>query len=273
MYAQSSGKKLNLDYHKQRVEVADTLCRIETTVIPNKPVKNGKVTDVRFYTLEEYERIFGVSNPSDEYFDTIYYLYRVPTAVPPPADYGATPRQPLPVARRELLSVKTNVLFDFAYIPAGYNRFCPIPNIAVEYYPLHGHFTFGASLDFPWWKDYDAHKYMEVRNYQVEGRYYFESGDISRRPVGEGPAFRHWYLSAYVHTFIYSVCINASHGMGDFCHWFQSEYCGFCPSPVGSWHSAYFQRQQQAQEYRRIRVRLLFPVHGAFFPAEVGREP
>ena len=212
MYAQSNGKKLNLDYHKQRVEVADTLCRIDTTVIPNKPSKNGPVTDVRYYTLEEYERIFGASNPSDEYFDTIYYLYRVPTAVTPPADYGATPRQPLSAARRELLSVKTNVLFDFAYVPAGYNRFCPIPNIAVEYYPLHGHFTFGASFDFPWWKDYDAHKYMEVRNYQVEGRYYFESGDISRRPVGEGPAFRHWYLSAYVHTFIYSVCINASHG-------------------------------------------------------------
>ena len=77
MYAQSSGKKLNLDYHKQRVEVADTLCRIDTTVIPNKPVKNGKVTDVRFYTLEEYERILGVSNPSDEYFDTIYYLTSV----------------------------------------------------------------------------------------------------------------------------------------------------------------------------------------------------
>ena len=40
--------------------------------------------------------------------------------------------------------MKSNVLFDFAYVPAGYNRFCPIPNIAVEYYPLHGHFTFGA---------------------------------------------------------------------------------------------------------------------------------
>ena len=40
--------------------------------------------------------------------------------------------------RRELLSIKTNLLFDLAYMP-GYNRFCPIPNIAIEYYPIHGH--------------------------------------------------------------------------------------------------------------------------------------
>ena len=192
MYAQNSGEKLNLDYHKQIVEAADTLCRIDTAVIPNKPSKNGPVTDVRYYTLEEYERLFGLRNPSDEYFDTIYYVYCDmpvgPSSATVPAADGHSPsplcRRALP--RRELLSVKTNVLFDFAYIPAGYDRFCPIPNIAVEYYPLHGHFTFGASLDFPWWKDYDAHKYMEVRNYQVEGRYYFESGDISRRPVGGG---------------------------------------------------------------------------------------
>ena len=33
--------------------------------------------------------------------------------------------------RREFLSVKTNLLFDLAYMP-GYERFCPVPNIAVE---------------------------------------------------------------------------------------------------------------------------------------------
>ena len=42
--------------------------------------------------------------------------------------------------RREFMSIKTNVLFDFAYMP-GYDRFCPIPNVALEYYPKHGHFT------------------------------------------------------------------------------------------------------------------------------------
>ena len=32
--------------------------------------------------------------------------------------------------RRELLSIKTNLLYDFAYMP-GYDRFCPIPNVAI----------------------------------------------------------------------------------------------------------------------------------------------
>lgn len=45
---------------------------------------------------------------------------------------ATTPASALP--RREVLSVKTNVLFDFAYMP-GYDRFCPIPNVALEYYP------------------------------------------------------------------------------------------------------------------------------------------
>lgn len=66
--------------------------------------------------------------------------------------------------RREVLSVKTNLLFDFAYMP-GYDRFCPIPNVAIEFYPLHGHFTYGLSFDGPWWQHYDAHKYFQVRNY------------------------------------------------------------------------------------------------------------
>ena len=47
--------------------------------------------------------------------------------------------------RRELLSVKTNLLFYGVYMP-GYGKWCPIPNVAVEWYPLRGHFTVGASF-------------------------------------------------------------------------------------------------------------------------------
>ena len=68
------------------------------------------------------------------------------------------------VPRREYMSIKTNLLFDGAYMP-GYDRFCPIPNVAVEFYPLHGHFTYGASFDGPWWQHYDDHKYFKHRKY------------------------------------------------------------------------------------------------------------
>ena len=113
--------------------------------------------------------------------------------------------------RREFLSVKTNLLFDVAYVP-GYDRWCPIPNVAIEYYPKKGHFTFGASFDCPWWQDYDAHKYFQVRNYQVETRYYLRRGDLATNPPGEGAAFRGLYLQGYGNIGLFGVCFDADRG-------------------------------------------------------------
>ena len=128
------------------------------------------------------------------------------------------PRQeiiPLPFIskayRREWLSIKTNLLFDLAYMP-GYNRFCPIPNVAIEYYPLHGHFTYGASFDGPWWQDYDAHKYFQLRNYQLHARYYLQSGDVALRQPGKGAAFKGFYLSSYAHAYLYNICFGEKRG-------------------------------------------------------------
>lgn len=113
--------------------------------------------------------------------------------------------------RRELMSVKTNLLFDLAYMP-GYNRFCPIPNVAIEYYPLHGHFTYGASFDTPWWKHYSKHKYFQLRNYQVHTRYYLRRGDIEERKPGKGAAFKGFFFSAYAHAYLYNICFSEKRG-------------------------------------------------------------
>ena len=115
------------------------------------------------------------------------------------------------VPRRELLSVKTNLLFDLAYMP-GYDRFCPIPNVAVEYYPLHGHLTYGASFDGPWWQHYDAHKYFQLRNYQLHTRYYLRSGDVALRKPGDGAAFKGLFFSMYAQAFIYNICFGEKRG-------------------------------------------------------------
>jgi len=115
------------------------------------------------------------------------------------------------IPRREFLSVKTNVLLDVAYMP-GYNRWCPIPNVAVEYYPQQGHFTFGASVDFPWWKHYHKYKFFELRNYQLETRYYLRSGDVHHNPPGRGAAFRGWYLQGYAHGGLFLFCFNKDKG-------------------------------------------------------------
>ena len=113
--------------------------------------------------------------------------------------------------RRELMSVKTNLLFDLAYMP-GYNRFCPIPNVAIEFYPLHGHFTYGASFDGPWWKHYSKHKYFQLRNYQVHTRYYLRRGDIEERKPGKGAAFKGFFFSAYAHAYLYNICFSEKRG-------------------------------------------------------------
>ena len=119
--------------------------------------------------------------------------------------------EPDTIHRREFLSVKTNLLFYGVYMP-GYDRWCPIPNVAVEYYPKNGHFTFGASFDCPWWQDYDAHKYFQIRNYQVESRYYLRSGDMDANPPGQGPAFRGLYLQGYAHLGLFGICFDADRG-------------------------------------------------------------
>ena len=124
--------------------------------------------------------------------DTVYEDYRIP--------------------RREFLSVKTNLLFYGVYVPFGYDRYCPIPNVAIEYYPMHGHFTLGASLDFPWWIDYSKHKFFEVRNLQIEGRYYFRSGDISKNPPGKGAAFKGFYVQAYGHVGVFEIGLHVDRG-------------------------------------------------------------
>ena len=113
--------------------------------------------------------------------------------------------------RREYMSIKTNLLFDGAYMP-GYDRFCPIPNVAVEFYPLHGHFTYGASFDGPWWQNYDDHKYFQLRSYQLHTRYYLRSGEISKRLPGVGAAFKGFFVSAYAHAFLYNICFDENRG-------------------------------------------------------------
>ena len=140
----------------------------------------------------------------------------IPTPTAEPGDKS--------LQRRELLALKTNMLFYAAYIP-GYDRWCPIPNVALEYYPKRGHFTYGLSFDMPWWQDYDAHKFFQLRNYQIEARYYLRtsSADRSTAPAtttvhggspdrNTSPAFSGFYLQAYANAGLYGICFDADRG-------------------------------------------------------------
>lgn len=138
----------------------------------------------------------------------------IPVTVEPVVEVPTVPDdvEMIRLPRRELLSVKTNLLMDFAYMP-GYDRWCPLPNVAVEYYPLYGHFTYGLSVDFPWWRHYQDHKFFQVRNYQAEARYYLRSGSIDRgEQPGTKAAFSGLYLQAYAHAGLYGICFDIDRG-------------------------------------------------------------
>ena len=132
---------------------------------------------------------------------------------------GPTQERDTILPRRELLSLKTNLLFYAVYMP-GYGRWCPIPNVALEYYPRRGHLTYGLSFDMPWWQDYDAHKYFQLRNYQIETRYYLRSSSVpGGSPAGKAgkagkgaPAFQGLYLQAYAHGGLFGICFDADRG-------------------------------------------------------------
>jgi hypothetical protein len=150
----------------------------------------------------------------------------IEVVVPEPEVVIEEPQDAL-LYRRELLAVKTNLLLDFAYMP-GYDRWCPIPNVALEYYPKRGHFTYGFSFDMPWWQDYDAHKYFQLRNYQLETRYYLRPSNSNAQSsnlksqssnlksqssnLKSRPAFSGLYLQGYVHGGLFGICFDADRG-------------------------------------------------------------
>lgn len=137
-----------------------------------------------------------------------------PVPITVPATVAVEPEQP----RRELLAVKTNLLFDAAWVPQY--GFCPIPNIEVEYYPLRGHWTFGASFDMPWWQSsaYDSHtekstganhKFFQVRQYQLLARWYTHDG-------GSADGFHGLYFYPYVNLAVFGIGFKADKGwMGE----------------------------------------------------------
>lgn len=113
-----------------------------------------------------------------------------------------TPRQINDSVRRERLSLKTNLLQDVAYVPQY--GFAPIWNVQLEYYPLKGHWTYGASLDIPWWQNrQNVHKFFQIRNWQLEVRRYL---------FQESGSFRGWYAQAYVNAGKYGIGFSDTKG-------------------------------------------------------------
>lgn len=167
-----------------------------------------RATRIMAYDFKPWARLLDLSSSAFDYDPRALMPSVVPALTPHPK---ATSRY-----RRELLSIRTNLLEWGAYVPQY--GWCPMPNIGLAYYPRHGHWTFGASLDFPWWiGNTTNHKYFELNNYQFEARYYLRNSDKSYSdaqhtlPNGEA-AFQGWYLQGNVHAFLYQIGFSAKKG-------------------------------------------------------------
>lgn len=83
------------------------------------------------------------------------------------------------VARHEskpVLAFSTNLPYDIAYIPRY--GLTSIPSISLEYYPSkYGRWTAGADLEFPMWRHWESHRFMQIQNLTLNTRFYFKRGN------------------------------------------------------------------------------------------------
>ena len=115
-------------------------------------------------------------------------------------DSKEVPFVPLRLYRRHIIGIRTNLLYDFFYLPGHY--WAPSPNVQLEYYPLTGHFTANLGFTGPYWHHWSRQQFWQIRDYVLEGRYYF---------VGQGQ-FIGPYVSGYVHTNIYGIGLSKTKG-------------------------------------------------------------
>lgn len=111
-------------------------------------------------------------------------------------DTVAEPR----IERRHVLALRTNMLYDLFYMPGYY--WAPTPNIQLEYYPKKGHITASFSFTCPYWLYWNKYQFWQIRDYMLEGRYYFK---------GKGE-FRGWYASLYAHANKYGIGLSKTKG-------------------------------------------------------------
>ena len=102
--------------------------------------------------------------------------------------------------RRHMIALRTNLLHDLLYVPQF--GFAPGANIQLEYYPMSGHYTMNAGFTFTNHRHWDTHKFMQIRDLQLELRRYFKGGG----------QFIGTFLNAYAEGMIYGIGFGKTKG-------------------------------------------------------------
>ncbi|MCR4765072.1 MAG: DUF3575 domain-containing protein [Bacteroidaceae bacterium] len=86
--------------------------------------------------------------------------------------------EPIAYTRRHLIAARTNLVHDLLYVPQfgwAYGA-----NIQLEYYPLHGHYTYNLGFTFTNHRHWSDYKFFQIRDLQLEVRRYFRGGGVHK---------------------------------------------------------------------------------------------
>ncbi|MBR5431098.1 MAG: DUF3575 domain-containing protein, partial [Bacteroidales bacterium] len=94
-------------------------------------------------------------------------------AIPALTSPGGRKRAKLPLD--PIFGLSTNLLYDFTYVP--HYGLTSIPSASLEFYPRRGHWTVGADVEWPMWKHWDDHRFLQIQNVTLWTRRYFKAKD------------------------------------------------------------------------------------------------
>ena len=126
----------------------------------------------------------------------------LPAAVEEPVEETKAEEPALPFW--PILGVGTNLLYDLTYIP-NYGL-TSIPSGTIEYYPESGKYTIGADVEWPNWKHAAEHRYFQIHNVSLWGRYYFKP---------EQYRFNGWYVGGSANVAGFGVGYNRKGWSGE----------------------------------------------------------
>ena len=118
------------------------------------------------------------------------------------------PQQQLPAepeVRVPVVGISTNALYDLTWVPGiGVTS---IPSFSLEYYPRRAaHWTFGADVEWPMWKNPNTHKYLQINNLTLWTRRYFRA---------RAEHFQGWYLFGNINGARYGIGFDEKGWQGE----------------------------------------------------------
>jgi hypothetical protein len=144
--------------------------------------------------------------------DTVKYIaaadsvrtFAISAADPPPPPVPEDPDTVKTVSSFPILGISTNIPYDITWVP-GYGV-TSIPSLSVEFYFKNWkHFTLGADVEWPMWKHWDSHRFMQINNITLWTRRYFHTRACEECARG-------FYLLANVNAARFGIGFDADRG-------------------------------------------------------------